>query len=164
MKKLLTIAFCFLAYISLISGEPLLHPKYPIISGKYKITKEWSIDLPGKFNKRFEDDSLVIWKPRFTMWIIVWNNNKNLNPFDQLEIVRQSKSNKAYDLIEIREPNTYRYGYKLDEWREEEKRTVYAFYGYVSGRDGYTQIAFYYDNKADFEIAKKIWLSIEEQQ
>jgi hypothetical protein len=43
-----------------------LSSSYPIIENKQQLTEDWSIVLEGKFKKRFEDTSIVIWQPGLT--------------------------------------------------------------------------------------------------
>lgn len=53
-----------------------LHPGFPVVQDTYQMTKEWSVTLPGRFNRRIEDGSLVLWRPGFTIWTSVWGNDK----------------------------------------------------------------------------------------
>jgi hypothetical protein len=162
VKKLICCIFVMAVSVSAVSGKAALNSKFPIVKGTIKVTKEWSINLPENFNRRFEEGSMVLWKPEFTIWVNIWENDKNKNPYDQLDVIRRDKSKDAFDIIEIRDDGLYRYGYRIDEKKFSGKEIVYAFYGYVAGKSGYTQIAFYYDNKTDYEAAKAIWLSIKE--
>ena len=57
-----------------------LHPAFPIVEGNYRLTREWTIDLPGKFNRRIEDDDLVIWRPGLTFWIAIWGLEAGKTP------------------------------------------------------------------------------------
>ena len=161
MKKLI----CFIAVILIcgtaLPGKDALNPKFPVVSGTIKVTKEWSITLPCEFNRRFEKGSLVLWKPAFTIWVNIWGNEGDKNPCDQLGPVREDKSVRAFDIVEVKDGGIYRYGYRIDETRSDDK-TVYAFYGYVAGKSGYTQMAFYFDSKSDVDTAKAIWMGIKE--
>ena len=161
MKKLI----CFIAVILIcgtaLPGKDALNPKFPVVSGTIKVTKEWSITLPCEFNRRFEKGSMVLWKPAFTIWVNIWENEGDKKPYDQLEPVREDKSKRAFDIVEVTDGGIYRYGYRIDETRSDDK-TVYAFYGYVAGKSGYTQIAFYFDSKTDLDTAKGIWMGIRE--
>src|SRR5262245_49033155 len=51
-----------------------LHPDYPVVSGHFEMTDEWTLELPEQFNRRVEDGSLVLWRPELTFWITVWGN------------------------------------------------------------------------------------------
>ena len=162
VKKLICFIFVMAVSISAVSGKASLNSKFPVVTGTIKITKEWSINLPDSFNRRFEDGSMVLWNPEFTIWVNIWENENNKSPYDQLEVIRRDKSKEAFDIIETKDAGIYRYGYRIDEKKFSGKDIVYAFYGYVAGKSGYTQIAFYYDSKADYDAAKEIWLSIKE--
>lgn len=162
MKKIVILMFMMTAAVVSAAEKKDLNPKFPVVDGTVKVTREWALDLPEKFNRRFEDGSMVIWRPEFTIWISVWENEKNKSPYDQLDYIRADKSKEAFDVVEMKASDIYRYSYRIDEYREEARKTVYAFYGYVAGKSGYTQIAFYYDKQTDLDEAKKIWLSIRE--
>ena len=32
-------------------GNKMLHPDFPVVEGTFKMTNEWSVTLPGKFNR-----------------------------------------------------------------------------------------------------------------
>ena len=49
----------------------MLNPQFPIVEGRYQMTGEWSIALPGQFNRRIENQDLVIWRPGFTIWLAI---------------------------------------------------------------------------------------------
>ncbi len=65
-----------------------LHPDFPVVEDLYQMTKEWSVSLPSKFNRRMEDDDLVIWQPGFTIWTTVWNNDKSERPEERLAWIK----------------------------------------------------------------------------
>jgi hypothetical protein len=139
----------------------MLHPEYPIVEGKYQMTKEWSVDLPLKFNRRFEDDSLVIWRPGFTMWIVVWGNNHNETPKERLAWTKKDISEDSFDIMEEEDSDILRYSYRLKE--ESEDNRLPAFYCFAIGRKGHVQLAIYFDNKEDIETAHQIWRSLREK-
>ena len=62
--------------------DPLkaLHPDFPVIEGRYKMTEVWGISLDQKHNRRVEKGSLVIWRPGFTIWINVWSLKEGEKP------------------------------------------------------------------------------------
>src|SRR5262245_44455383 len=98
--------------------EPALNPNFPVVEGKYQITKEWSISLPGKFNRRFEDNSLVIWRPGLTAWIVVWNNNKMESAKQRCEYFRKEINPDAFALEERTDGPILRFSYRLTEKRD----------------------------------------------
>jgi hypothetical protein len=76
---ILTVAFLALAGCERpqTASHGMLHPEFPVIEGRYQMTPDWAVTLPQPFNQRFEDDSLVFWRPGITVWTIVWGNDKN---------------------------------------------------------------------------------------
>jgi hypothetical protein len=72
-------------------GNGLLHPKFPIVEGHYQLTEEWSVDLPEAFNRRIEEGQMVIWRSGFTIWMAIWNNDKN-----QSKIIHMREKQKRH--------------------------------------------------------------------
>lgn len=95
----------------------MLHPDFPVVEGRYQMTKEWSVTLPGKFNRRIEDGDLVIWRPGMTMWVAVWGNDKNENKESRLKRMRADISPQAFDVETSNTSNVLRLSYRLKERR-----------------------------------------------
>ena len=140
--------------------KTMLHPDFPVVEGKYQMTKRWSITLPGKFNRRVEDGDLVIWRPSFTIWVSALNNDKNESKEVRLARLREGMSPDAFDVQDVSEEGVLRLRYRLNE--KSEDRRVAAFYGFVVGVNGHIQLGIYFDDEGDAEQAKKIWLSVKE--
>jgi hypothetical protein len=138
----------------------MLHPEFPVIEGEYQMTKDWSVTLPEKFNRRFEDGSLVIWRPGFTIWAIVWNNNHIESKEARLATLQRETGKRAFDVQVVREKELLRFASRVNE-NAEDKRMA-AFYGFAVGSDGHVQLGIYFDNENDVELAKKIWQSLRE--
>ncbi len=51
---------------------PALHPQYPIVHGRHRLTERWSIYLAEDMNRRVDDESLVLWRPGFTIRFEAW--------------------------------------------------------------------------------------------
>ena len=140
----------------------VLHPDFPVVEGKYRMTKRWSITLPGKFNRRIENGDLVIWRPGFTIWVSALNNDKSESKEDRLARLREDVSPDALDVEDVSEEGVLRLRYRLNE--ESEDRRVAAFYGFVVGVNGHIQLGIYFDDEGDVEKAKQIWLSVKEAE
>lgn len=139
----------------------MLHPDFPVIHSRYEMTKEWSIDLPEQFNRRFEDKSLVIWRPGLTMWIIVWDNNKSETPEARLAKFKARISERAFDLDESREASVIYFSYRLIEADDDDR--VPAFYGFAIGESGHVQISIYFDQESDATEAAAIFKGVREK-
>lgn len=118
------------------------------------MTNEWSIFLSQPHNRRFEDGSLVIWRPGFTLWIAIWNNDNSESIDERLESRKQTKSKDAFEEISQKTENTVTYSYRLNERRED--GIVYAFYGFIFSKDSHVQIAAYFDLENEYTKAREI--------
>ena len=139
-----------------------LHPEYPVIMGQYRLTKEWSIELPSKFNRRIEDESLVIWQPGFTMWIIVWNLTDGELPADRFKDLISSSSSDAFDQCETSSGGALKYSYRLAEDSDDNREA--AFYGMAVGSSSHIEIAFYFDEAEQVDTAQHIFGSVAESK
>lgn len=138
-----------------------LDPEFPVIEGEYQITKEWSVTLPGKFNRRGEEGTLgtVIWRPGFTIRLSVMDNVKNESKEVRLKSVRERSSmSHSFDVEEVSDEDLLRLAY----WLCEEPYMQRAFGGVVFGSSGDVHLAINFDAENDKELARQIWLSIKE--
>jgi hypothetical protein len=141
-------------------GKAMLHPDYPIVEGTYQMTEDWSVSLPGKFNRRVEDDSLVIWRPGLTLWTSVWANDHNDSLEGRLSRIVGDASPEAFDKLIEKEEGLVRYSYRLAEESDDEREA--AFYCFAIGRDGHVQMSIYFDNPEDISVAQDVWRSLSE--
>ncbi len=137
-----------------------LNPDFPIIEGSYQMTEDWSVTLPTPFNRRVEEGELVIWKPGFTIWINVWNNDKSESQGERLHWIQESSSTNAFDEIIESSDSVSRYSYRLKEDSDDDREP--AFYGVGTGEGGHVQIVIYFDSAGDLAEAKSIWRSLTE--
>ncbi len=136
----------------------MLHPDFPVIENHYQMTPEWSVMLPGKFNRRIEDGDLVIWRPGFTIWTAVWNNVDGKSREDCLAWIKRDISEDARDLIEERDGDVLRLRYRLAEESGDDR--VLAYYCFAISDHSHVQMAIYFDNEADLGCAEHIWKSL----
>lgn len=135
----------------------MLHPDFPVIENRYQMTKEWSVMLPGKFNRRIEDGDLVIWRPGFTIWTAVWNNVDGKFREDCLAWIKRDISEGAFDLVEARD-DVLRLRYRLAEESDDDR--VPAYYCFAISDRSHVQMAMYFDDEADLDCAERIWKSL----
>jgi hypothetical protein len=139
----------------------MLHPDFPVIEGHYQMTKQWSVELPEPFNRRFEEGSMVLWRPGLTLWVAVWSKNQNQTQEERLARLLQDISAQATDQEELREHGLIFLSYRLSEESEDNRRP--AFYGFAIGISGQVQMGIYFDDEADLSVARKVWLSLREE-
>lgn len=138
----------------------MLHPDFPVVEGRYQMTKEWSVTLPGKFNRRIEDGELVLWHPGMTMWVAVWGNDKNENKESRLKRIRADISPQAFDVETSKTSGVLRLSYRLKEGNEQ--GAVPAYYCFAVGDSGHVQMAIYLDKENDVKSAQAICGSLGE--
>lgn len=136
----------------------MLHPNYPIIEGKYQMTDDWSVTLDQKHNRRFEDKSLVIWRPGFTIWTIVWNGKEGETPLQRFRSIRDRIPKESTGIVEETKELPYRLSYRLAEKTDDKRQP--AFYGMVVGPTGHVQISIYFDDAKDLKNANEIFKSL----
>jgi hypothetical protein len=140
-------------------GGLVLSPNFPVIEGKHQITKSWSMSLPTQFNRRIEDEDIVIWKPGFTIYIAVWNNDNNLSHESLFNSVTEDISLEAFDVNSNENGEINFFSYRLNEDINDQR--VAAFYCYAISPNGYVQSVMYFDNEKDVDDAIRIWESFE---
>jgi hypothetical protein len=134
---------------------------YPLVSGQYEMTDDWTISLPGKFRRRFEEGSLVLWRPGITAWISVWGNDNNTAQRERLLDRRSRISSEAFNIVEEEGLNLLRFSYRLDEAAEDNR--VPALYGFIFGPNGDVQMGIYFDSECDLPDAEALWRGVHER-
>ncbi len=136
----------------------MLHPKFPVIEGKYQLTDNWAVTLAQKHNRRFEEGSLVIWRPGFTIWTTVWNLKEGEKPEALLKRLKEDISKDATDVVESGEGMPLRLSYRLKEESDDDRQP--AFYGIAVSSSGHVQISIYFDDPKDLKNAQEIFASL----
>lgn len=138
-----------------------LNPDFPVVSGDYLLTRGWRIALPEPFNRRIEDDSLVLWKPELTFWINVWNNDGHASVDELLaSIVAHANPARTREKIERGEALA-RLTYELAEEDAEQPGAMQeSINGYVFAAAGYVQISAYWESPEAQALARTIIASV----
>ncbi|RLJ38831.1 hypothetical protein [Acidovorax sp. 106] len=123
-----------------------LHPDYPVVTGHYRMTDEWSVVLPEAFNRRIEDGSLVLWRPALTFWITVWGNDKGASEEKRLASILETASDLRKEQQVERADQRVRLTYELpDEDPSRSQPSYHSISGYVIAPCGHVQISAYFD-------------------
>lgn len=155
----------FLAFI--MASAPLseaddamtLHPDFPVVRDFHQFAENWWITFPEQFNKRFEDREVVFWRPGFTIWASVWNNDDDKSVRERIDWFESNADASAFDEVVNADASPARYSYRLNE--EREQGLVFALYGFVFKTSGHLQVAFYFDRESDLEMARSLFESID---
>ena len=123
------------------------------MEGDYKLTPDWSVFLPEKFNRRVEDGSLVLWRPGITIYVNAWNNDRDESIDARRSKIKSEISPKAFELQEEQEGAIAFFSYRLIE------DGVNALYGFVFSDARHLQVAIYFDDETDIDLARSIFVS-----
>ena len=137
------------------------HPDFPIVEGRYRLTPDWELDLPGKFNRRIEDGNMVLWRPQLTFWIACWGPDADNTPEETLSwILHEASSERADERVD-RSGDLIRLTYRLQEQdldREPQKHV--AISGYVIAPSGHVQITAHCDSRDAEIVGEKVIESV----
>ena len=123
-----------------------LHPDYPIVTGQYQMTDEWTVMLPEKFNRRVEEGSLVLWRPALTFWVIIWGNDGDVSTDERLTSILAAASSLRTDQQIERTGDIIRLTYELPAEDTSRSQPAYrSISGYVISALGHVQISAYFD-------------------
>lgn len=118
---------------------------FAFVEGDYEMTDAWSIALPnGHFKRRFEEQSLVLWRGGLTAWLSVWGNPRQEPAEARLAAVRARTSPAAFDAREGAQGELRWFSYRLKE-----QHPAPALYGFVAGATGHVQLAIYFDREEE---------------
>jgi len=129
----------------LVAGT--LNPEFPIVEGRFDMTRDWSIALDQPMNRRIEDDALVLWRPGLTAWVNAWGNPHHEPPIVRLNKLRAMSAPKRYNENNWAASDLLYSTYRLDEASDGQQQS--ALYGFVVGPNGHVQIAVYFDHDAN---------------
>jgi dihydroorotase-like cyclic amidohydrolase len=156
------IAYTLLAFsaMTVMSADA---PKFPTVKGRYQMTDNWSIELKEDHKQRFEDGSLVLWRPGMTSWIVVYNAKPGTTREDALKWRKRDADKNRTQEFEASDDKHLRWAYLLFEKTKEDER--WALYSFTFGKDsGHVQMATYFDDRKDLEKAKQLWMSLQQSE
>src|SRR3954468_7025470 len=134
-----------------------LHPGYPIIEGRYRLTSEWELDLPEKFNRRIEGGDMVIWRPGLTLRISVWGSLPEATPERTLSWILKDASPDRTDESIDRSGGSLRLSYRLRERDPDRDPQDYvSISGHVIAPSGLVMISAYCDSPAAESMGGKV--------
>jgi hypothetical protein len=145
---------CFERVPSPVDPDDCLHPHFPVVTGNYQLTPIWTIYLPLNFNRRIEDESVVLWRLGITVYSRSWRNDRDEAIEAGLARLKAQISPDAFELQEEQTSASCRFSYRLVE------DGVNALYGFVITRSDYMQVAVYFDDESDIDMARTMFDSI----
>jgi hypothetical protein len=136
-----------------------LNPHFPVVKGRHQLTATWSVDLPGEFNRRVEEDGdLVLWRPGMTVFVAIWNNDRAESVSARIDWLREDTDPSAFDIVADDLGTTRRFAYRQSEDSDDDR--VPALYAFTVAEDSHVQLAVYFDSERDVETALRLWRSV----
>lgn len=133
------------------------HPDYPIVTGVYQMTDEWTVVLPEVFNRRVEEGSLVLWRPALTFWITTWGNDGSQSADERLKSILEAASDLRSDQQIERTRDLIRLTYELPEEDASRSSAIYrSISGYVISVQGHVQISAYFDTPSARDLGYRV--------
>lgn len=126
----------------------------PVAVGDFALSPSWALSLPREFHRRVENGDLVLSSPGLTLYIVAWNNDKNDRIASRLGQLKKSVPAEAFEPIDTRRRDLAQFSYRLVEGG------VQAVQGFVVAPTGHLQVSIYFDDAADLETARAIFLSV----
>ena len=134
-----------------------LHPDFPVVSGRYRLTDEWEVMLPAAFNRRIEDGSLVLWRPGLTFWVRVWGPKAQATLEERMLAIRsRAHPQRTAEQID-RSAGLVRLTYELPEHDPARAVPDYtSISGYVFADEGHVQMSAYFDDAEARRLAYQV--------
>ncbi|MDD1780044.1 hypothetical protein LRP49_02425 [Enterovibrio sp. ZSDZ35] len=129
-----------------------------ITSGIYRLTDEWTLDLPCEFNVTMEDEDLVIWHEGFTIWCSIWGIEPEESPEEALQWIMEEQAEDAFDIQNGEDKGLVFYRYRLFE--ETNNFRVASLYNFTFSHSSYVQLGIYFNDEDAFSKAKAICQSL----
>ncbi len=136
-----------------------LDDRYPLVEGRVRLTREWSVELPLPFKRRVEGGDLVLWRPGITLWVAAWAQEEGDSIESRLAWIASEANEAAFGARTDRIKGLLFYSYRLFEESDDKRQA--ALYGFVLHESGYLQVAVYYDRREDEALAYDVFRSVE---
>lgn len=125
----------------------------------YPITPEWFLTLTEDFQRRVENDQLVLWTTGKTIIAVAFRLPETLSPEDLLVILKSRFSEGILKVFESQEEDLLLFAALQTEESTIGKARL-VLHGFTINPAACLQSAFYFDLPANLEWAKTAWQSI----
>lgn len=121
------------------------------------VSETWSVTLPGRFQRRIEGTSLVLWRSGLTVWVDSFATHDE--PAASVAArVREMVPPNAVDLFEEDDATSWRCAYRIVEPALDRRRP--ALQGLVVAAGSFASLSIYFDDERERARAVAIWRSL----
>ncbi len=141
-------------------NHTVLHPDFPVVEGDYFLSKYWSITVPIPFNRRVDDDSLVLWKPGLTFWMTQFENHQAKSPREMVLSLIADRDNEVDDYKEFEIIDTFIAQYFQEEIKDD--KTVFSYHYIIASEVSMLSVKTYANNRTICKMSKQICQTIKQ--
>ena len=129
----------------------------PVEKGPVKITENWGFNVDSHMLKRFDNGSLVIWRPGFTIWLNAYTpDNPDVHERISNLLNRISPGRTHLEQVELNGLKKVRYF--LDEEVDGEVQSSANIYGFTESHE--LHMAIYFDDSEYKSEVQNIWETV----
>jgi len=125
----------------------------------YQITPEWCLGLDETYNRRVENNKLVLWISGRTIVAVVFRYSDTVKREDLIARLKSKAAKGNLEIFDSQQGELLRFAYLQPE-EVAPGHTRLALYGFTASEATCVQTAFYLDDPADLDWAKKVWESL----
>ncbi len=130
----------------------------PVDTGLMSIMDIWQFEISERMTRRYDNGSLVVWKPGFTIWIN--SHSETVKPVsDRIKAILGTMSTDGYDLQRSQDDCIRKIRYQLEEDRDGAVQSSMHIFGITEDQD--IHISIYYDSPKHKQEIEKIWGSLQ---
>lgn len=143
-------------------GHEVLDPAFPIVEGDFAMCEHWSLRLPLPFNRRMDEDALLLWRPDLTAHIHVWNDpTAEHNRWQRFHALCGETPDDAFEAETTDEAGVLRRSYRRDMLRGE--GLTHSLHAFAIGTTGRVRMTLRFDHEIDAALARHLWLGLRER-
>jgi hypothetical protein len=132
---------------------------YFYLTMNYQITPEWRITLEMPYQRRIEDNALVLWTIGRTIVATAFRIPANITREELLDKLKSRQSTGILDVYETIQDDIDRLAFMQSE-EVTEGQSRLAMHTFNASPTSLLQIAFYFDIPKDVEWARATWNSV----
>jgi len=122
----------------------------------FKITNEWIVDIPDKFEHRVEDEKMIFWTPGITVIAAAFRVPENTNRIDLLSQIQGKIPTNHLEIFVSTKGELAGLGYTQVQKQKGEKDRL-SLVTFTASDTSCPQMAYYLDDPQDLVWAQSVW-------
>lgn len=131
---------------------------HPVDQGHFQVTRSWGFNVSGRMLRRFDNGSIVIWRPGFTIWLETYTSSKRTAEENLSEMIERISPEKQQ--FEKQSSNgIHKARYFLKEEADGKYQDSAYIFGYCESEG--INLSIYFDDPQHVSEIEKIWNTLE---